>query len=423
MILVNNKPTNFVVTWFFAAGVFIFLITSNHIQAQTKISFRADNEKLSSVLYRLAIVSNINFTYNSGDEVFSEKVNYKTDSKYPMVILNDLLVNTNQTYKKLGNQIVIYQSKDDELNKGKKAYDSSENKIAHLQPKQADTLWIVDTLIIQDTVFSVLTDTIRVSDTVFIEKQKLKKPTQKKIKDIPIDYFNPKSTRESGWVSSLFVSPIFSNFTLAKEENNFSFRNLSLGIEASKIINNWNLTGGLKLTHFSEKFNHTYIDTFGGFYLTDTVDSYYTVIQNDTAWYYITDSTWQPVDSYEYNYNIANRVGYIELALSVSFDYFSTDKIRLYIKTGLQFGVLVYRNGLAIPNTKVPEGIDFADLSFSSTSYSALLGTGFKYRIHQQFDINTEVYYLKYFNEMVHEYPRNTKIQGVAIRFGLMYYF
>ena len=34
-------------------------------------------------------------------------------------------------------------------------------------------------------------DTIRVTDTVFIEKEKPKKEAQPKIKDIPVDFFQP----------------------------------------------------------------------------------------------------------------------------------------------------------------------------------------------------------------------------------------
>ena len=413
MFIVLHKVYVQVISYFFdylpaISLVLLGLIVqslSAQTQSNTAIDFNVNNEKVSTALYKLANESDINFAYNSGDIIFDTKVSYLAKNKKPIAILSDILSEINYTFKIIGNQVVIYKP------------NNSNNS-------NSNTFNIVtDTVFIQDTIFNILTDTIYITDTIFIEKQKPKKITPVKLKEIPSDYFSNSSSREKGWSGSIFVAPILSNFSLAQNANSTSFRSFSFGIETSKIINRWNISGGIKLTQFSEKFNHTYNVSDGGYFVTDTIDTYYTVIQTDTAWYYITDSTFKPIDSHEYSYSINNRVGYIEFSVSASFDYFTNRTMRLYVKAGAQAGVLIYSSGMAIPDADEPAGVDFADLKFSPSSYSVLLGMGIKYRINKQLDFNSEIYYLNYFTDMIDHYPKNTKIRGAAIKVGLIYYF
>ena len=394
------------------------------------INFEVDNEKLSSALYRLAIESNLNFSYDSADTLFNTKLSYNAADKQPLLILDDLLSNTTHTYKLIGNQIVIYRNKsrDSTLLADNEEVIEAQNKVDKpvvIIPRQ-DPIPVeplTDTIFIQDTIVKIQTDTILITDTVFVEKEKPKKPPPTRIKDIPADYFNPSASRENGWSAKVSIAPIASDFSLARQTDEWTLRNFSFGVEVSKIINDWNISGGFKLTQFSEKFNHSYNVNEGGYYVTDTIDEYYTVIQNDTAWYYVTDSSWKPVDNHEYSYNINNRVGYLEFIASVSYDYYSDRKLRLYIVAGAQAGFLIYSTGLAIPDADEPAGVDFADLSFNTISYSILVGTGIKYRINEYFDFNTELYYFNNFNEVVIDYPVSKKIRGIGLKFGLIYYF
>jgi len=217
--------------------------------------------------------------------------------------------------------------------------------------------------------------------------------------------------------------PLCPIFSLAKQTDEWDIRNFSLGVEVIRIFNNWNISGGFNLTHFAEKFNHSYNITEGGYFVSDTVDEYYTVSQTDTTWYYVTDSTYKPIDNNEYSYNINNRIGYLQFTLSASFDYYSNRKLRLYIKGGLQAGVLIYSSGLAIPDANEPIGVDFADLNFNNLSYSVLAGAGIKYRINESLDFNSELYYFNNFTEVVIDYSLDRKIRGVGLKLGLIYYF
>ena len=396
-------------------------------QSKANIDFNIDNEKLSSALHRLANESDMNFSYDAGDSLFNTKFSYTAVNKPPLVILDELLSNTNHSFKQIGNQIVIYSDKSSSNDSSPQVKENSNNAksstvLIPLQKNIPDGP-VTDTIYIQDTIVKVVSDTIRITDTVFVEKEKPAKPPVTKIKEIPVDYFNPKASRENGWSAGVFFAPIASNFSLAGQSNTFSIRNFSLGVEVSKIFNKLNVTGGVKLTHFGEKFNNTYSVTDGGYFVTDTIDEYYTVSQTDTTWFYITDSTWKPVDSHQYSYNINNRIGYMEFSLSLSYDFYSSRKLRLYVKAGGQVGVLIYSTGLAIPDANEPSGIDFANLSFNSPSYSILAGAGLKYRINEYFDFNTELYYFQNFNDVVIDYPVDNKISGIGLKLGLIYYF
>ena len=398
-------------------------------QSTASINFKIDNETMSSALFKLAYVADINFSYDAGDSLFNAKISYSATDKQPLVILDEILDGTNHTFKQVGNQVVIYKN-----NKATPVPILPIVSVAENTPSEelvdvattvnSDQIILVhDTIFVSDTIVEIRTDTILIKDTVFIVKEKPQKQPTQKLKEIPVDYFNPVELREHGWSAEVFYAPIASSFSLVRETNSLSVRNFSLGVEATKLLNRWNISGGVKLTHFAEKFNHSYSTSDGGYFVTDTLDEYYTVSQTDTTWYYVTDSTWKPIDNHEYNYNINNRIGYLEFVASVSYDYYTNRKLRLYAKVGIQAGVLIYSNGLAIPDADKPEGVDFANLKFSSMSYSALGSIGLKYRLNKSIDFNTELYYFRSFNDVVIDYPISKRISGIGLKLGLIYYF
>ena len=436
LIEVKLVPKFAIVFRFFITTLVFILWMVKPLVAQSsgngKIDFSANGEKLSYVLLRLSDDSELNFSYNAGDSIFSKKINYSANDKQPLFILDELLSGSGHTFKMIGNQVVIYR--DASLVKKPLQELASEPLsdnlvipknvvVAHTNDEILKVMPMVDTIFVRDTIIKFQTDTVFIIDTIVIEKEKPIKPPPSKIKDIPVDYFNQEASREKGWSLHGFVAPVISDFSLVRQDKKFTVRNFSLGIELSKIYNKWNVSGGIKLTHFAEKFNHNFSISDGGYYVTDTIDEYYTVDFNDTTYYYVTDSTWKPIDNQEYNYNINNRIGMIELMASVSFDFYTNSNLRLYVKGGAQLGILIYKTGLAIPDLNQPTGVDFADLNFNAQSVSVLAGIGMKNRINRYFDFNSEIYYFRHLNNIVTNYPTSTKIDGVGLKLGLIYYF
>ncbi len=401
--------------------VVFFFCGNSGVMAQgnqsSNVSLDVNNVTISTALVQLAVVADFNFSFNSDNQELNRKITYSAVDRPPLAILEDLLDGTGHQFKIIGKQVVIFKEEEKEPEEQQVIVTPTPTVITRYVPKP-----VYDTIYITDTVYQILTDTILEIDTVFIEKEKEKKPVNK-LKDIPIDYFNQKSSRESGWAIGFSLAPIATDFSMVRQESKISVRSFSLGVELSKIAKNWMFKGGVKFTNFAEKFNHNYMVQEGGFFVVDTVDEYYTVSQGDTSFFYVTDSSWKPIDIREYNYNINNRIGMLELGFSVSYDFYTNDYVRFYVVAGGQVGILVYKNGLAIPYPDQPEGVDFAELTFTNQSYSILAGAGMKYRISKGMDFNTEVNYIKYINNLVVDYPENTMINGLSLKLGLLFYF
>ena len=389
-----------------------------HAQSSSNgVSFSVTGEKISSALYKLSNASGLNFSYNASDSIFSKVITYSIENEHPLIILENLLKNTNKNYKQVGNQVVIYNNPvtidpkkevKEPLNSGLDAKPNID--IVVIKEKEQVPAYIIDTVIVRDTVFRVLVDTIRINDTVIIERP------------MPLDNAIIDLSRERGWAVDLFVAPILSDFTMVRESPALSLRNFSLGFDVISLLDRWNISAGIRLTQFSEKFNHSYSISEGGYFVTDTVDSYYTLVAADTNWYYVTDSTWKPVDNTEYNYNVNNRVGMLELALSSSYDFYVNSNLKLYAKAGIKFGVVIYKKGVALPDQNNPEGVDFADLNFNTPSFSVFGGLGIKYKINKSMDFNSELYYMKYTSQLVVNYPSSIKIDGIGLKVGLILY-
>ena len=193
-------------------------------------------------------------------------------------------------------------------------------------------------------------------------------------------------------------------------------------MDAVKLVNRWNFSFGLRLSHFSQQFTQQYSVNTGGNYQTDTIDIYYTVVETDTSWYYVTDSSWIPLDSKEYNYERSNAVGYLEVNAAASYDFYKSANLRIYGKIGGQLGWMMYKDGIAIPDEEHAEGIPFSDLQFNTT-YGFLAGLGLKSRMTDRMDFNAELYYVRYFNQLVKEYEFDNKLNAIGLKIGLIYYF
>ncbi|MDG1136284.1 MAG: hypothetical protein P8N48_05160 [Bacteroidales bacterium] len=402
----------------------IFLVNLQPIYAQSiddeTIDINVSDVKLSMVLITISDQTNINFSYNSDEAIFSKPITYSAYEKNPLIILDEILIGTEYGFKMIGNQVVIFRKANQTKETQKKEDIKSEPTITVTKyiPKL-----IYDTIFITDTLIEIKRDTILITDSIFIEKQ-FKDTTQNvKNKEMSTDYSNQLPKRESGWAADIFIAPIISNFSLVRNDRQYTVRSYSLGAEISKIYGSWMIKGGMKLTNYDEKFNHMYSNQEGGFYSKDTIDEYYTVNMGDTAYYYVTDSTWKPISINDYNYNINNRIGLLEFTFSVTYDFIKNDKVRYYIRAGGQYGVLIYREGTAIPYPDQSEGVDFADLKFNQQSISLLGGIGLKYKFMEELDFNGEIYYFNYMDDIVKDYPRSTKINGLGLKLGLTYYF
>ncbi|NOY50875.1 MAG: hypothetical protein GXO88_09990 [Chlorobi bacterium] len=397
------------------------------------MDFSVENQTLSATLYKLSSKCGYNISYDAGNELLDEKISIRLEDKYPEEIYKEILSDTKLSFKKVGNLIVVYQlPASPENNPLPEQITSGQLTLRDTVP-DAETIFklpLTDTLFIRDTIYRlktdtillVETDTVTIIDTVFLKKKKQKKP--KKTKQKTSDLISTHIPRQNGWSAEIFMAPVASSFSLSRENSPLTVRSFAIGADFSKILDRINISATVKLSHFAEKFNNTYLVTEGGFFRTDTIDEYYTVSDIDTTWYYVTDSTWLPVDDKQYSYNVNNRVGFIDISVKATYDFYVSKKTRIFAGLGLQTGILIYKSGLAVPDGEnQPEGVDFAGLNFNNTVFSGLVNLGMKYQLSKTMDFKSEFYYFQGFNDVVSSYPVNNKLKGLGLKLGLAYYF
>jgi hypothetical protein len=419
-------------TYVFSLTIILALFALTPLFAQSEVQNNSSevfqNEKLSDILTKLSKSRNLNFSYDANNPVFDKIISYKASGEETDKLLLGVLSNTGIEYKQIGNQIVLYQSQDsqaesinEQVQPGSQANDTSEKPENEIIGALTIFEYKLDTIYLMDTIIRV--DTIRLTDTVFIEKVKPESQNPSKIKKIPVDFFQTSQIRDEGWAMDVFAAPLLSDFSLVNGKKTFSLRSFSLGFNAVKLMNRWNISTGLRLTQFNQRFTQQYSETEGGFYKTDTSDAYYTVVEMDTTWYYVTDSSWVPLQTIDYNYEQTNTLGCLELNISASFDVFQNQKTRVYLKAGGQVSFLIYKDGISLPDKDKGESVNFNDLQFNNINYSFLLGAGFKYRIGDKVDFYSELYYSGYLNTIVPDFPVDAKINAIGLKFGLFFYF
>lgn len=392
---------------------------------QTTITLNFQNEKLSSVLQQISEKASINFSYDAGDPAFELPISYSADEKAVDEVLQDILSQAGLKFEHIGKQTVIVRAQQEPVPPPvvvpvPDEQPPQETVAGNKQPV-LQTKYVLDTILLHDTILRI--DTIRITDTVFVEKEKPQKQTPAKVKEIPVDFFQPEAIRDKGWAVGIFAAPLLDDFSMVKDQKSFSLRSFSLGVDALKLLKRWNVQFGLRLTQFDHRFSQQYSDNEGGFFDTDTIDTYYTVTDVDTTWYYVTDSTWVPVEIREYNYQHTNTLGYLVFNLSASFDIFQSKKTRVYLKAGGEAALLIYKDGLAIFSDNPKETTDFDELDFNSINYAVSVGAGVKYRLADKLDFNTELYYSRYMNDLVPDAPLDTHINAIGLKLGLVFYF
>ena len=393
---------------------------SVNAQDEIKMSFSVQNVPLATALYRFSNQSGINLTYNAGDEVYRQIVTYEAVDKAPFVILGELLGLSGQKYKMIGNQVVLYPGVDKDSEAESLQSDINDKISETSEPKLVVPNVIKnpkvskDTIFVFDTIFVAKIDTLLKIDTVFME-----------IPAIDSSLVNIDSTvdvRDKSWAVDFFVSPIFSSFSLVSGESSKKLSNYSIGFGVSKQINRCNINIAFGYLHFADNYTYNYKISDGGFYISDTIDEYYTVSGIDTSWFYLTDSTWKPLETKEYSYELDNKIGYLQFLGSFTYDIIKRKNSRYYIKGGLSCNVIVTKKGRAF-NSDNPNGIDFSNLGFESPVFSFLGAFGTKVQLAEKTDFVGELYYFSSFGNTVKDYPSETKMNGIGLQLGIRYYF
>jgi hypothetical protein len=418
----------FLIVW----PVLLWHAASAQQATEKRYDFTATNEALSKVLDRLSQAASINFSYNSADASFAKPITYSARGKTIQDITTEILNLSGHGFRQIGNQLVVFPNE-------------PLPEITDIQPdplpnslQEADTIR-VQQVIVRDTIIKYETvtqlDTLIVRDTVFVEKEIYRGGRRADLKKISADIFRFEPNREDGWAINFHYGQHFGGirnktnqgvpelFSLVESTESASFRNYSLGSELLYNKGKWTISGGLQLTGFATRLKHNDIQSSGGYYRTDTISWYYTVVQTDTTWFPVTDSTYLPLNRREINYNQLNKTGYLDLVLGASYSFYSDANLSLYLKANLGAGFMIYNEGVLLHNKVDFPGEEYKNEDFNSSLFFYQIGGGLRYKAGNWFDVFGELSLRNYFGSIMNSYPIDRRYYTMGIKAGLIYYF
>lgn len=397
---------------------------------EVRIDFSANQEALSVILDRLSQAAAVNFSYNSADPSFSVAITYQAKEKTVRQILSDILTISGHGYRQIGNQLVVFpearalEIPDTLLEKP--------TEIHRVDTSSGEQLIVRDTIIQYETITRF--DTLVIRDTIIIEKEVPRDRRPDLIK-ISQDIFRFEPNREDGWAISFHYGQYYGGFNTSASQNNSSllavvdnsesnsFRNFSLGSELLLNKNKWTFSAGIQLTGFATRIQYHDVQTVGGYFQTDTISWYYTVVQNDTSWIPVTDSTYLPLDRREVNYNQLNRLGYLDLMIGAAYTFYSNNNFSVFVNSKLGNSLLIYHNGILLQDAHDFPGQEYDPNDFKNSLLYYQFGAGMRYKAGNWFDIFSEFGARWYFESALNEYPIDKKYFMLGIKAGLIYYF
>ena len=420
-----------------------FAITTAFTQNKQSnlIDFEASSERLSSVLQRLAKQEDINLTYNASDTAFSRTISFKNTAKTATQILTELLNQINFEYQQVGNDLVILKTNTSfEEIIFENNVDNTKQPSQNIPAKQREPSIRTDTIIKYVEVPVYTLDTVYIKDTVIREKEVIIRDTlilntsgkgKRKI-SISDNVFTNNSSDAPGWhMEYTLTNALLSYQTIAANDipisdsisslEPVSFFNPGLGIGLSYKTNKLSWIFGINIQHNSHRFNYEKKVIYGGFFLQDTVDVFYTVIQTDTLWTYVTDSTWQPFNQSLTAYDQRNQILMLSMMGKVRFDYLQKRDFDLFVQAGGGIATPLLAHGKTILNQ---ENFPVAEVSvdkLNTVLWNYQLGVGIRVKLDQGFGINASLNYFRQLSGLYKNYPTDRRLNGLLIDLSLSY--
>jgi hypothetical protein len=401
-----------------------------------QVSVDVKNKSLADVLEQLHQTYNLNISFNSGDSTFQTRISYKATSEPISNVLTDLLARTKHEFKNIDNQYVIYPVKTDAKSK------ESIAAVAVLPIASAtqlsDTVYVnkfvlrTDTLIKRDTIIRY--DTIIQHDTIVIEKVPEQEKVMTKIRNLRTDVFDNDARRRKGWGLGFYFLEELDELKVSgtddpelvqalDESENWSLRCNGLSVNAFINYNRLKVETGISYTGFNSRFQFNKTILTGGIFQRDTLDAYYTIAGIDTNWVYILDSTWIPINRNESVYNNINTLHYLDLRAGFTYAFIDQRSFDVYAGARLGLHVLLGAKGSTLQHIDDIEVVDYNSIKFNTIDYSATLALGTRIKLNQAFDINPEFYYHTRFKDLYDSQTITTRIRGLGLKLGFIYYF
>lgn len=409
---------------------------SSVINKKVTLSFSGTN--LGSALRKISSQEGVKFSYNPDLVPTGKRINFKCRNMPLGEALRQIINDPAITFHAIGNQLVLYRGNIPEPDPQQAKSVLAEKpavKLVHdtVYRTRTDTVFIHTTDTITKTVNTVRVDTVRLTDTV------IRYHTQKANKRFKNPFANSnmrqqKFSENNGFYTGAFIEalpggPHYKAATsgdaaytlLMKEASNPRKGDFSAGIIIGYDNYKLGVRSGIGITRLGERFDYTYNKVTGGFFRTDTLTRYYTLHGSDTAWFYITDSTWIPKETKEYRYKSTNSYHYIDIPLNVKYRLLQNDFAELYALGGVTGSFLAGHNALAIAagDEQNAGWIEKAQLSPLVLSLQA--GAGGVINLGGKVGVMGEISYRGLLSNQFKNMPVKKTFNMAGIRFGVFY--
>lgn len=395
------------------------------------VSVNCKNEPVSQVLERLARNTGITFSYNPDHIEATRLISLNMSNRRLSAVLAEILPAEKFGLRQNGNQIVIFRKNPAQTDPAENPAQENRQQQGNL-PLQPDTVFMTRTMVEKDTVTITLKDTLVRFDTVYIMKVVTR--------DVPIkstDIFSSLTRLSEELTGELkfqagfhgswlgihqnFISeaPSVNSTTAYEDAYSSRFFSGSAGLDFSMFYSRFELRTGISCASLNSRLEYGFKKETGGFYRKDTLDAYYTLISEDTTWFYVMDSTYIPVDLEAYSYSAAVSQKFLEVPITLQYNQ-PAGRLLVFLRAGLIAGFHLGSKGLILNATD--EGVsELRDLRYKPLVLSYTLGAGFRYPLPGRFIFEAGVKYREHISSVFDGYPVGLRYRAIGIDAGFIY--
>jgi len=425
----------------FLLFAFLFLMAaSSYAQSSIldkKITLSFSDVPLSSALNKIYRQTGVKFSYNPDLIPAGKKISMQFANQPLADVLRQLLNDPGISFREIGNQLVLFRG-----DPAIALVDIPQKPVAEksLAKKAPDTVYVhhrdtvtvtktkTDTVV--RTINTIRIDTVRIIDTVW--RNKVQKPGRKLNGIFSNSMKQQKFLKNNGLYAGLYAEMLPGSLTYSSDNTEVSdaFVKLMSGANKSGLGKysvgfmlgydylRVGVRSGIGLTRMGEKFEYAYIKESGGFYKTDTVETYYTLKGTDTTWQYVTDSAWIPKDIQKYNYKNPNSYKYLDIPVLVKFRVWQSEEAEIYALGGVSGKILISNNSLYIDPTNDKNTIWTTHKELAPVVLTWQAGLGGAFKIGSYAGVMGELMYQQQLNNQYKDLPVIKKYGMVGLKIG-----
>ncbi len=387
-------------------------------------SFTAENEAVRSILHRISAEYDLNITFNASNTDFDQTITYQASDVSPETILEQVLAMVGYEFTPIGNQLAVHRSERFE------AIDPA--GIANMDAG----------VHFPDTILRIVEVPVVVYDTIVIRQTKTEivyrsQPYATVVRPLVINRpaHGPLRIRNERFAVSFSYAQLLAGYRAAetiphgddlqsvRDADGSSFRNFMINGGLHYRMGAITLSSSISLSGYSLPFNYKEMFSSGGYHLVDTLDSFYTIVNGQEEWFYVTDSTYVPLETRELLYDRTNNLGMLDFRLGIAYDFFMSTHSNFFIQAGVQAGIPVWQRGNTIVNQNGYPAVPLDRNQLNTFVYGFHLGPGVRTKLNDRLDFVFSAIYQRYLGELQASHPLNRQFRGLALQMGVQYHF